>query len=81
MVRRGRKLSCIKTQICVSTEATKNYEAKTIKDIPISLARSAASSTLLASYSFFSNGLISYFSATLQPYFGIKLPTQGNSFD
>jgi hypothetical protein len=48
MVRVGRKLSCIKTQISVSTESEKLTELS-YKDIPISLARSAAFSALLAS--------------------------------
>ena len=47
-LRRGRKLSCIETQISVSTEAEKLTKLSYI-DIPISLVRSTTSSTLLAS--------------------------------
>jgi hypothetical protein len=48
MVQVGRKLSCIKTQISVSTEAEKLTKLS-YKDIHISLARSTAFSALLAS--------------------------------
>jgi hypothetical protein len=85
-LRRWRKLSCIETQISISAEAKKltklSYKGHTYKSSPLG--------SFLNSFGVFQgiirfflipfNGFISNFSSTLQPYFGIKFPTQGSSF-